>query len=57
MLKKSVDSWQTVIWSDESECGLFSGKGRVMVWRTIKQTFDPQCIVLTVKHGEDPVAV
>ena len=28
-----------------------------MVWCTIKETFDPQCIVPTVKHGGDSVAV
>ena len=28
-----------------------------MVWRTSKETFDPQCIVPTVKHGENSVTV
>ena len=28
-----------------------------MVWRTPKETFDFQCILPTVKHGEDSVTV
>ena len=28
-----------------------------MVWHTAKETFDPQCIIPTVKHGEDSVTV
>ena len=28
-----------------------------MVWRTPKETFDLQCIVLTIKHGGDSVTV
>ena len=44
-------------WSDESKFELFSSKNRVMVWRTPKETFDPQGIVPTVKHGRDLVTV
>ena len=57
MLQKSLAFWQAVIWSDESKFELFSWKGGVMVWRTPKETFDPQCIVPTVKPGGDLVTV
>ena len=57
MLQKPLDFWQTAIWSDESKFGLFSSEGRVMVWRTPKETFDPQSIVATVKHGGYSVTV
>ena len=58
MLQKPMDFWHTVIWSDESKFKLFSSKGRGMVWRrTPKETFDPQCIVPTVKHGRNSVTV
>ncbi|GFT14820.1 transposable element Tc1 transposase [Trichonephila clavipes] len=43
--------WQQVILSDESTFTLFQTTGRVYVWRTPKETFAPECIVPTVKHG------
>ncbi|GFU74380.1 transposable element Tcb1 transposase [Trichonephila clavipes] len=43
--------WQQVIWSDESTFTLFQTTGRVYVWRTPKEAFALECIVLTVKHG------
>ena len=57
ILQKPLDFWQTVIWSHESKFELFSSKGTIMVWRTPKETFDPQCIVPKVKHDVDSVAV
>ncbi|GFU53553.1 transposable element Tc1 transposase [Trichonephila clavipes] len=45
--------WQQVIWSDESKFTLFQTTGRVYVWRTPKEAFAPECIVSTVKHGDD----
>ena len=57
MLQKRLDFCQIFMWSDESKFELFSSKGRVMVWRTPKETFDPQWIVPTVKHGGDLVTV
>ncbi|GFU96590.1 transposable element Tcb1 transposase [Trichonephila clavipes] len=39
--------WQQVIWSDESTFTLFQTTGRVYVWRTPKEAFAPECIVLT----------
>ena len=57
ILQKPLEFWQTVIWSDESKFELFSSKNRVMVWRTPKETFDPQGIVPTVKHGRNLVTV
>ncbi|GFX10546.1 transposable element Tcb1 transposase [Trichonephila clavipes] len=43
--------WQQVIWSDESTFTLFQTTGRVYVWRTPKEAFAPECIVMTFKHG------
>ena len=57
MLQKPLDFWQTVIWPDESKFEVFSSKGRVMVWRTPKEIFDPQYIVPTVNYGGDLVTV
>ena len=57
MLQKSLDFWQTVIWSDESKFELFSSKDRVIVWCTPRETFDFQCIVPTGKHGGNSITV
>ena len=57
MLKKPIGFWEIVIWSDESKFNLFGSDGKVMVWRTPKEEYDPHCIVLTVKHGGGSVTV
>ena len=57
MLKKPIEFWETVILSDESKFNLFGSDGKVMVWRTLKEEYDPHCIVPTVKHGGDSVTV
>ncbi|GFT85992.1 transposable element Tcb1 transposase [Trichonephila clavipes] len=49
--------WQQVIWSDESTFTLFQTTVRGYVWRTPKEAFAPECIVLTVKHGGGSVMV
>jgi hypothetical protein len=40
-----------VIWSDESSFTLFPTSGRIYVWRTPKEAYNPECLVPTVKHG------
>ncbi|GBO19929.1 Transposable element Tcb1 transposase [Araneus ventricosus] len=47
----SPQQWQQVIWSDESSFTLFQTIGRVYVWRTPKEAFNPECLLPTVKHG------
>jgi hypothetical protein len=46
-----------VIWSDELSFVLFPTSGRVYVWRTSKETYNPECLVPTVKHGGGSVMV
>ena len=41
---------EVVLWSDESKFNLFGSDGKVMVWRSPKEEFDPRCTVPTVKH-------
>ena len=43
--------WNQVLWTDKSKFNLFGSDGRVMVWRTPQEAFDPRCMVPTVKHG------
>jgi hypothetical protein len=48
------------IWLDESSFTLFPTSGRVYVWRTPKEAYNPECIpgsLPTVKHGEGSVMV
>ena len=42
--------WDQVLWTDESKFNLFGSDGRVMVWRTPQETFNPRRTVPTVKH-------
>jgi len=53
----SIDKWKTVIWSDESSFTLFPTTGRVHVWRTPAQAYDPDCLRPTVKHEGKSVMV
>jgi hypothetical protein len=41
-----------VIWPDESSFTLFPTSGRVYVWRTSKETYNPECLIPTAKHRE-----
>jgi len=42
---------KNVIWSDESSFALFPTSGRVIVWRTPKEAYNPEFLVPTVKYG------
>jgi hypothetical protein len=46
-----------VLWSDESSFTLFPTSGRVYVWRTPKEVYNPECLVPTVKHVGGSVMV
>ena len=48
--EKLLGFWNQVVWSDESKFNLFGSDGKVMVWRTPKEEFNPMCTVPTVKH-------
>ena len=49
--------WDQVLWTVESKFNLFGPDGRVMVWRTPQEAFDPRCTVPTVKHGGENVVL
>jgi hypothetical protein len=46
-----------VILSDELAFTQFLTSGRVYVWRTPKEAYNPQCMVPTVKHREGSMVV
>jgi hypothetical protein len=46
-----------VIWSDQLSFMLFPTSGRVYFWRTLKEAYNPECLVPTVKHRADFVTV
>lgn len=51
------DQWKHVIWSDESAFTLFPTTGRVYVWRTPREAYNPDCLVPSVKHGGGSIMV
>lgn len=53
----TIDDWKNVVWSDESSFTLFPTNGRVYVWRTPKEAYDPDCLLPTVKHGGGSVMI
>ena len=53
----TIGEARSVVWSDESKFNLFGSDGKVMVWRTTKEEYDPKCTVPTVKHGGGSVIV
>ncbi|CAF2969788.1 unnamed protein product, partial [Rotaria sp. Silwood2] len=57
MSAKPLNFWDTILWSDESKFNLFGSDGKVMVWRSKKEEFDPKCTVPTVKYGGGSVTV
>jgi hypothetical protein len=46
-----------LIWSDESSFTLSPTSGRVYVWRTPKDVYNPECLVPRVTHGGGSVLV
>ncbi|CAF1527135.1 unnamed protein product [Adineta ricciae] len=57
MIQKSSDYWKHVLWSDESKFNLFGSDGKVMVWRSRSEEYEPICTVPTVKHNGGNVMV
>ena len=57
MMEKPFDYWKNVLWSDESKFNLFDSDSKVIVWRSVKEEFDPKCIAPTVKHNGGSVMV
>ena len=57
MIKKPLDFWQAVIFSDESSFAQFSCSGRVWVWRSPDQEFWMNRLQPTVKHDGFSVMV
>jgi hypothetical protein len=45
------------MWLDVSSFTLFPTSGRLCVWRTPKDAYNPECLVPTVKHGGASVMV
>ena len=55
MPQKPVDFRENVVCSDESKFNVVDSDGKVMVWRTPCEEFDPKCTTPMVKHGNDSV--
>ena len=57
MMEKPNDYWKHVLWSDVSKSNLFGCDGKIMVWRSTMEEYDPKCTVPTVKHNGGSVMV
>ena len=51
MMEKPYYYRKHVLWSDESKFNLFGSDGKIMVWRSTMEEYDPKCTVPTVKHN------
>ena len=49
--EKPLGFWNKVLWSDESKFNFFGSNGKVTGWRSVKEEFEPECTIPTVKHG------
>jgi hypothetical protein len=45
------------MWSGQPSFALFPTSGRVYVWRTPQEAYNPACLVPTVKHGGESVTI
>ena len=57
IIEKPYDYWKHVLWSDESKLNLFISDGKIMMWRSTMEEYDPKYIVPKVKHNGCSVMV
>ena len=57
MMEKTYDYWKHVLWLDESKFNLFESDGKIMVWRSTMEEYDPKRTVPTVKHNGGSIMV
>ena len=55
--QKWSNEWDKIIWSDESKFELFRGDGRRWVWRMPHEKYDVECLIPTMKSGQDGIMV
>ena len=51
ILEKPMDFWKNVVWSDEWKFNVSGSDGKVVVWRTLREEFDPKFTIPTVEHS------
>jgi len=51
------EEWDNIIWSDESRFLLFENDGQQWVWRKPQEKYDVDCLVPTVKSGNEGVMI
>lgn len=56
-VKKPVEYWKRVLWSDETKINLFGSDGCRKVWRNPREALKPRNIMPTVKHGGGNIMV
>lgn len=53
----TLEQWRKIVYSDESTYTLFPTAGRIYVWRTPKEAYNPECLRPTVKHGGGSIMI
>ena len=56
-LSFSLDDWSKVLWTDESQFQIFGNRRRMFVRRRKHESYLPDCIRPTVKHGGGSINV
>ena len=46
-----LDFWNKMLWSDESTFNRFGSDEKIIVWYSLKEEFEFECTIPTVKHG------
>ncbi|GBB89778.1 hypothetical protein RclHR1_16590004 [Rhizophagus clarus] len=49
--------WENVVWSDESKYLLFQNDSHHWIWRKLKEKYDVNCLLPTVKQGSSGIMV
>jgi hypothetical protein len=51
------NDWKYIIWSNKSSFTLLPKSGQVYIWRTLKEAYNSECLVPTVKRGGRSVMI
>lgn len=53
----TVEQWKNVIWTDEATFEIGKNFRQIRVWRSTKETYEPDCLAPTFKSGRTSVMI